>query len=231
MNNLLDILTTSISEPSQLLWTRFIEFLPELIAAIVVLLIGWVIAVGLERLVSQIFTQLKVDKGLHAIGTKTFLKKAGWDFEASDFFGLLVRWTILLVAFLATADILGLDRVTEFISDILGYVPNIFVAVGVLLLGLLAAHFFGGVVKGAVGAAKIKAASFLAGATRWGIYIFTAIIALQQLGIAERFLNWFTVALFSFLALAGGLAFGLGGKEVAKNWLQDLEDEFTHKSE
>lgn len=221
-------LSQAVVDPASLLWARFLTFLPNLISAIIILLIGWLVAVGLDRLVTQILKQLRIDQALNSIGTKTFLQKAGWNIDASEFIGALVKWTILLISFLAASDVLGLDRITDFLNDILGYVPNLFVAIGVLLMGFLAGHFFSGVVRGFVGASRIRAATFLAAATRWAIYLFTVIVALQQLGVATQFLATFYTSLFALFALAGGLAFGLGGQKVAQKFLEDVQGEWTH---
>ncbi|MFH0905692.1 MAG: hypothetical protein V1826_03175, partial [bacterium] len=151
------------------------------------------------------------------------------DIDVSDFIGGLVRWTILLIAFLAAADVLGLAKVTDFLNQILIYIPNVFVAIAILLIGVLAAHFFAGLVRGTVGAAKVHAAHFLGAATKWTIYIFTILVALNQLGIAASIVDRLITALFFMIALAGGLAFGLGGQKAASETLEDLRKEVGHK--
>ena len=227
--NLLSTWGTAVLTPLQDIWYRFLVFLPNLIGALLILIIGWIIAAGLDRLVTQILKQIKLDTALNKIGVKNFFRKAGVDFETSDFIGGLVRWTILLVAFLAAADIMGLAKVTDFLNQILAYVPNIFVAVAILLIGMLAANFFAHVVRGAVGIAKIRSASFLAAITKWVIWIFTVLVALNQLGIASMIINYLMMAIFMMIALAGGLAFGLGGQKAAAEALEDMRKEMKHK--
>jgi len=227
--NLLSTWGTAVLTPLQDIWYRFLVFLPNLIGALLILIIGWIIAAGLDRLVTQILKQIKLDTALNKIGVKNFFRKAGVDFETSDFIGGLVRWTILLVAFLAAADIMGLAKVTDFLNQILAYVPNIFVAVAILLIGMLAANFFAHVVRGAVGIAKIRSASFLAAITKWVIWIFTILVALNQLGIASMIINYLMMAIFFMIALAGGLAFGLGGQKAATETLEDMRKEMKHR--
>ncbi|MDD5606079.1 MAG: hypothetical protein PHR51_02040 [Patescibacteria group bacterium] len=228
-NDFLTVWGNAVLNPLQDIWGRFLVFLPNLIGAIVILLIGWVVAVGLDRLVTQILRQLRVDAALAKVGSKTLFEKAGFNLDVSDFIGALVRWTILLIAFLAASDILGLAKVTDFLNQILVYIPNVFVAVGILLIGVLAAHFFAGLIRGAVGAAKVHSAHFLAAVTKWVIYIFTILVALNQLGIAAAIIDRLITAIFFLIALAGGLAFGLGGQKVAADVLDDIRKDFGHK--
>ena len=228
-DNLLTNWGTAVLTPLQNIWYRFMIFLPSLIGALLILIIGWIIAVGLDRLVTQILKQIKLDTALNKVGLKNFYRKAGVDFETSEFIGGLVRWTILLVAFLAAADVLGLQQVTDFLNQILGYVPNIFVAVAILLIGMLAANFFAHVVRGAVGIARIRSANFLATVTKWVIWIFTVLVALNQLGVASMIINYLMMAIFFMIALAGGLAFGLGGQKAAAETLEDMRKEMRHK--
>lgn len=228
-DNILTVWGNAVLNPLQDIWTRFLVFLPSLLGAIIILLIGWIVAAGLDRLVTQILKQLKIDAALNRVGTKTLFDRAGVDFDFSDFIGALVRWTILLIAFLAAADVLGLSKVTDFLNQILVYLPNVFVAIAILLIGVLAAHFFAGVVRGAAGAARIKAAQFLAAMTKWVIYIFTILVALSQLGIAASIIDRLITAIFLMVALAGGLAFGLGGQKAAADTLDDIRKDIGHK--
>lgn len=227
-DNLFNVWGTAVLNPLQDIWARFLFFLPSLVGAILILVVGWIVAAGLDRLVTQILKQVRLDQTLNKVGTKTIFEKSGLDMEVSEFVGALVRWTILLVAFLAAADVLQLSNVTEFLNSILAYIPNVFVAVGILLIGLFAAHFFAGIVRGTVGAARVQTASLLGAITKWSIYIFTIAVALQQLGIAAVIIDRFLTALFFMLALAGGLAFGLGGQKAASEALEDFRKDFGH---
>ena len=227
-NDLFSTWGGAVVNPLTDLWARFVLFLPNLLGAIIIFLVGWIVAVGLDRLVTQILKGLKIDAALNRVGTRTFFDKSGIDMEISEIIGGLVRWTVLLVAFLGAADALHLDQVSAFLDSILGYVPQVFVAIAILLIGFLAAHFFAGVVRGAVGAARVSSARLLGTATKWVIYIFTIGVALNQLGIASVIIQNFLLAFFFMLALAGGLAFGLGGQKAASEMLEDLKKEVTH---
>jgi hypothetical protein len=222
-------LGSAVLSPLSELWSRFLLFLPALIGALIILVIGWIIAIGLERIVVQIFKQLKIDPALNRWGFKTFFKHARVNFETSDFLGALVKWAILLVTFLAAADVLGLDKISSFLNNILLYVPSVFVAIGILLLGFLIGSFVGHIVRGTLGATRIKSASLLASAAKWTIFIFSILIALNQLGIASAFINQFITAVLFGIALAGALAFGIGGQKAAARWLDEIEKEASHR--
>lgn len=228
-DNLFNVWGTAVLTPLQDIWARFLFFLPALVGAMVILIVGWIVAVGLDRLVTQLLKQIRLDQTLNKVGTKTIFEKSGLDMEVSEFVGALVRWTILLVAFLAAADVLQLNQVTDFLNNILAYIPNVFVAVGILLIGLFAAHFFAGIVRGTVGAARVHTAKLLGAITKWAIYVFTFAVALQQLGIAAVIIDRFLTALFFMFALAGGLAFGLGGQKTAGEAVEDFRKEIGHK--
>ncbi len=228
-DTLLNTWGQAVLNPLQNIWFRFLIFLPNLVGALLILFIGWLVAIGLDRLVTQILKQFKLDVVLNRIGAKTMFRKAGVDFEASDFIGGLVKWTILLISFLAASDVLGLAKVTDFLNQILNYIPNVFVAVAILLMGMLAANFFAHVVRGSVGAARVKSANFLAATTKWIIWIFTALIVFNQLGIAAVIIDRLITAIFFMLAIAGGLAFGLGGQKTASDTLSDVLKEMKHK--
>lgn len=228
-DSLLNVWGQAVLTPLENIWYRFLLFLPNLIGALLILLIGWIIAIGLDKLVTQLLKQIKLDSALNRLGTKTLLKKSGVDLEISDFIGGLVKWTILLVAFLAAADVLGLSKITDFLNQILNYIPNVFVAIAILLIGMLAANFFAHVVRGGVGAAKVHLANFLAAITKWTIWIFTILVALNQLGIAAVIIDRLITAIFFMIAIAGGLAFGLGGQKAATDALDELQKEMRHK--
>jgi len=228
-DNLLNTWGQAILDPLQNIWYRFLIFLPNLVGALLILLIGWIIAAGLDRLVVQILKQIRLDAAVNKIGAKTMFKKAGVSFEFSDFIGGLVKWTILLISFLAAADVLGLSKITDFLNQILAYIPNVFVAIAILLLGMLAANFFAHVVRGGVGATRVKSANFLAALTKWIIWIFTILVALNQLGIAAVIIDRLITAIFFMIALAGGLAFGLGGQKTAADTLDEIQQEMKHK--
>lgn len=203
------------------LWTSVAGFLPRLVAALVVFLVGWLIAVVLAKLVWHLVKAIQLDRALESVGFKTVWEKSGHKLDSSFLFYELVKWFFLVVFLMAAADILGLERVTAFLYSVVYYFPNVIIAAVVLIIGVLVARFAERLVRGSVRIAEFGSANTLAIITRWAIIVFTALAALSQLGfeitgdIARDVIRGFIAA----LALAFGLAFGLGGRDHADDYL------------
>jgi len=216
-----DVLTTSL----QTLWVGFIDFLPSLLGAIVIFIIGWIIAVLLGKLATQIIRALRIDQILEKMGFKKSLEKANLKLDSGGFIGELVRWFFIIVFLMAATDILGLPEVTIFLRRVLLYIPQIIVAVLILLIAVLVANFLQRLVKASVDAAGLKSANFLGAVTKWAILIFALLAALLQLGIVPALIETLFTGFIAALALAIGLSCGLGGKEIASEFLGKLRKE------
>ncbi len=221
-----DVLVASFQE----LWGGVIGFVPKLVVAVVVFLIGWVIAVALGKVVHQIIKSLRVDTALRGLGTETALQRAGMRLDSGAFVGGLVRWFFILVFLFASIDVLGLTQVTEFLrSVVLTYIPQVIVAALILLAAALLADVVYKVVWGTAKAANLPSAGFMAGISKWAIWIFALLAALYQLGIAGVFVQTLFTAFVAMLAIAGGLAFGLGGKDTAARFLEKLRSDISNR--
>jgi len=209
------------------LWERFINFLPALVGAVLVFVAGWIVAVALGKVVEHIFKMIKVDDVMEKAGTKARFEKAGVKLDVAKFLGGLVKWFLILVFLMAATDILKLVQVTNFLNSIILYLPNVVVAAVILAVAFLVANFVYAVVKGSTKVAGIVSATLLATVTKWAIVIFGFLAALIQLGIASSLINTLFIGLVAMLALAGGLAFGLGGKEHAASLLQRLKKDIS----
>ncbi|PIR89248.1 MAG: hypothetical protein COU07_02185 [Candidatus Harrisonbacteria bacterium CG10_big_fil_rev_8_21_14_0_10_40_38] len=203
-------------------------FLPDLIGAIILLIIGLIVASGLERLVERLVYYLKVDSLLRQTGFDGFLARSNMRLNAGVFLGRLVYWFFLVLTFLAASNVLGLSDLSAFLREVLHYIPRVIVASLILLVALVAANFVKGLVRASVMGAKLHAAKSLSMIAWWGIVVFGFLAALVQLGVAVQVINTLITGLVAMLALAGGLAFGLGGKDHAHQWLSKIRDEMTH---
>lgn len=143
----------------------------------------------------------------------------------------MVKWFLVIVSILAAADILNLNQVTAFLNMVLLYIPNVVIAVIILLLGVLFANFTAQIVQGAVKTARLKTGHFLAAIAKWSIIVFSVLAALVQLGIAASLLQILFTGLVAMLAIAGGLAFGLGGRGHAEKIIQHLEEDLKRKDQ
>jgi hypothetical protein len=205
------------------MWGVFVGFIPEFVSAVVILLIGIIIAVGLAKLGRRLVNALKIDMILEKMGFKGPMDRAGMKLDVGYFVGELIKWFLIIVFVLAASDILGLTMVSEFLNNVLLYIPKVIVAVFILLAAIIVASFLERLVKAAVLASNFSHASFLATVTRWAVFIFAIFAALVQLGIAPTLINTLFTGFVAMVAIAGGLAFGLGGKEYAGELIDTLK--------
>jgi len=205
------------------LWGSVAVFLPKLIAALVVFLVGWLIAVLIGKLVWHIIRLVQLDKGLESIGFKKLWERSGFKLNSPFFFYELVKWFFIVVFLMAATDILGLTQVTQFLGTVVAYLPNVFVAALVMLIGALVAKFLEGVVRGSVKAAQLVSANFLGSLTKWAVLIFSLLIALDQLSVAGEIIRIIVMGVVAAGSLALGLAFGLGGRDHADRMIDELK--------
>lgn len=211
-----------------LLWNT-VNFLPALLFAIIVVIVGWFIAAWLGWVVAEAMRALRVDHALRSAGFDSVVNRAGYTLNSGAFLGALVKWFVILVFFLAALQVLNLTQVTFFLQQIvLGYLPNVIVAVLILLVGAVLAQVAEGVVAGSARAAGITGAGFAGTMARWAIWIFAILAALEQLQIAQAILQTLFTGVVVALALAFGLSFGLGGQEVAARFLERTRDEMAN---
>jgi hypothetical protein len=213
----------------QQLWLDFIEFLPTFTSAVVVFIVGLIVASALGSLVERIVATLKVDTLLASAGVDAHFKRAGMKLNTGRFFGRLVYWFVLVAFFLATSDILGFFTFSSFLQSVLLYVPQVVVAVLIMLATVMLAGFLRGLVKASAKGGGLESANFLGAVTWWAITVFGVAAALLQLGIGTGVVQAFITAVFAMFALAGGIAFGLGGKEYAAHLLKKFRDTVEHK--
>jgi len=206
-------------------WVGVINFLPALIGALIVLIVGLIIASGLRMVVEKIISALKVDSLLKRVGLSPFFERAGLQINSGKFIGLLVYWFLVIAFLLAATDILGLYGLSLFLRDIVSYIPNIIIAVLMMIAAIVLANFSKSLVKASVTSAKLHAPKFLGTLAWWSIVIFGFLTALMQLGIATTIIQTLITGFIAMLAIAGGIAFGLGGKDYATSLLDKLKRE------
>jgi len=180
--------------------------------------------------VAQVIRAVKVDRALQNLGIEEPLSRAGFRLDAGAFVGGIVRWFIIIVFLVASIDVLGLKQVNIFLSDVvLIYLPNVIVAALILVVAALIADAMQKVVVGAAKAAHLPSSGFLGGVAKWAIWVFAILAALYQLGIAGPLVQTLFVGLVAMLSLAGGLSFGLGGKEAAARYIEKLREDISSR--
>ncbi len=207
---------------------RFFSAIPNIIGAILILIIGWIIAGIIGGLVTKFCRAIKVDDVADRIGVNGFLAKSGARLTASKLLGEIVKWVVRLTFVEMAAEQLGMAQITLLINQMLGFIPNIIVAMVILAAGAFLGQILAGVVRGAASEANVGDAGLLAKLTSGAVMAFAAIMALNELNIAPVVVNTLFIGLVAAIALALGLAFGLGGKDVAgryaEKWTAKAED-------
>lgn len=210
----------------QNLFYGLVAFIPNLVVAIIIFVVGWLIGVGLGRVVSQIVDALRVDQALRAAGVDRVVSRAGFELSSGKFLGFLVKWFFIIVFLVAALGVLHLDQVNLFLSQVvLGYLPQVIVAVLILLVAAVVAAAAERVVSGAARAAELKAAGFIGNVAKWAIWVFAILAALAQLQVATGLVQTLFTGIVIAIALALGLSFGIGGQAAAARYLEHLRTE------
>ena len=215
-----DVIVASLQQ----VWASLATFIPLLIGALIVFLIGWVVAVALGKVVEQVVRTLRVDALLMKLDVGRAVERAGWKLNSGAFVGWLVKWSLVIAFLLAAVNILGLTAVSDFLKDVLLYVPNVVVAAMILIIAALVADVVERAVRGSVEAAGYRG-SRVGVMARWAIWVFAFFVVLPQLGIATALIQTLVTGLVAALAIAFGIAFGLGGKDTAGAFLERMRSE------
>ena len=213
-----DAVMVSVTEALQ----NFLGFLPALVGAILILVIGWIVAGLLAALVERGLKMIGFERAAQTTGIAGFIQRSGSSWTASAIVAEIVKWFIRLIAIQAAASILGLDQISQIINAILLWLPNLVVAIAIIVIGALIARFVGGLVRGSTSQMGFSNADLLGNVAYYAILVFAVIAAVDQLGIAETVVNTLFIGLVAMVVLAAGLAFGLGGQQTAAqitaNW-------------
>mgnify|MGYP003423479702 FL=1 len=198
------------------LWYGFISFVPSLLGAIILFIIGWVVGGVVGKAISQVVTALKVDKLFESAGANDLMGRAGMKLNVGGFLGGVVKWFIVIVFLMASLEIMGLTQVNDFLREaVLYYLPKVVIAALVLIIATVISDVMKKLVQASAQAANVRSAVMLGSVARYAIWTFAFIIALSELGIATAFMQILFTGLVGALAIACGLAFGLGGKDAA----------------
>lgn len=213
------------------LWYGFIATFPKILLAIIVFIIGWIVASTLGKLVMVAIDSLKLNKLFKNAGTEEALARAGVRLHIGKLFGELVKWFIIIVFLVASLNILNLDQVTMFLQAVLAYIPQVIIAALILVAGTILADFVRKLVTGSAAIANVRSSRMLGSLAYYAIWILAVVTALDKLGIFGYFGQILFTGLVLMIAIAFGLAFGLGGKDVAARALGRLSDDFSGRNQ
>jgi hypothetical protein len=211
-----------IAEPVRQMLTKILNYLPVLLGALIILIVGWIIAKAIRRLINWLLIAVRFDVMADKTGITEVLKKGNLKTTAREVICGLVYWLIIIMVLVMTVDALGLPKASDVLTSLFDYVPKVIVALLVLIVAMFLASFVSGIVHTAAGNASLPSPELIAGISRWAIIIFAVTIAMEQLGIAPLLVGTAFNIILGGVVLALALAFGLGGKDAAAKYLDEL---------
>jgi hypothetical protein len=217
MQNLLPALVASLTGALAL----FFDAIPRLVGFVIILVVGWLIAGALRAAIAALLRTVRFNDLANRAGISRFVQRMGIQTDPSGVLADIVKWFVRLVALVVAFDALGLPAVSQILNSFLLWIPNLVVALVVLVIAGLAANAVADVVRGATAGAQLGNANMLANVARAAVWVFGIVVAVNQLGVATTLINTLFMGLVAALALALGLAFGLGGRDTAAQIVQD----------
>ena len=211
------------------LWFLVMQYVPIFIAAIIVLIVGWIIGVICYRIIVEVVKVLRIDDVMKSAGLTEAAKDVGFKLDTGRFLGTLVMWFVILVALAASLEILNLSTVTIVLEQVvLLYLPHVIIAALILILAAVVADLVKKIVSGSARTAGSRHGNFAGTVAKWAIWIFAIMTVMTQLGIGAEFVSTLFTGFVLAAAIALGLAFGLGGKDAAARTIEHIRSEMSH---
>jgi len=208
------------------LWPTILNVGLRLVIAVIIFIAGWIIGAFVGSLVSKAFRKLNVDGALRKAGVEVALRRGGVSLNSGGFVGALIKWFVIVLFLLSSFQVLGLTQVTYFIQQIvLGYLPQVIIAVLILLVAVVIGDVMQQIVRASSGAANIKSAKLLGAVTKWVIWVFAILSVFIQLGIGADLIRILFTGVVVAASIAFGLAFGLGGQTQASELIEKVKRE------
>jgi hypothetical protein len=205
-------------------FSMILSAIPRILGFIVIVAIGWFVSTLLARAVLGLLRAIRFDELMQKSGLADFMNKMGTGVDPAGIVAGLVKWLVRIVVLLVAFDTLGLPAVSDVMRQFLLWLPNLVVAMVVLFIGGIAARALGNIVRGATAEGGFRNPETLSNVARTAVWAFAIVVAVNQLGIATNLINTIFTGLIGALALAAGLAFGLGGRDLASRTLEDWYD-------
>jgi hypothetical protein len=208
----------------------FLSAIPKIIGFAIILVVGWFLSSLIDKGLSMVLRRVRFNDFANRSGFADFVAKMNVGVDSAGMIGLVVKWFVRLIAMVVAFDALGLPAVSEVLRSFLMWMPNVIVALVVLIIGGLAARGLSNLVRGSAAEAGISNSEFLAKLASVMVWAFAIVVAVNQIGIATALVNTLFMAFVGALALGAGLAFGLGGKDTAAEIVRKMYDKAqTHK--
>ncbi len=228
---------TQITEWSAALMTSmaaamamFFSAIPKVLGFLVIIIVGWIVASLVEKGVAAVLRAVKFNDLSKRAGLSDFVAKMGTHTDPAGLFGIVVKWFIRLIALVVAFDALGLPAVSEVLRQLLLWLPNVIVAMVVLVIGGLVAGALSNLVRGAAAEGGMGNPDMLARVAAGIIWAFAIVVAVNQIGVATELVNTLFMAFVGAIALASALAFGLGGRDTAALIVREWYDKAQRRA-
>lgn len=222
--------TSSASSAFSQVWVSIISFLPMLLAAIIVFIIGWFLSIGIGKLVSEILRKLGFNNIFKRTGWDNAFAKADIEVDPAQFIGVITKWIFVIIFLMIASDIIGWTSFSLLLGQIVLWIPNLLVAIVILVVAIILADILEKIVKATVERMGVASATFLGALTKWVIYIVASLAILSQLNVAQNIVNAVVIGIVATFVIALGLAFGLGGREEAGRVLKTIRERVENKN-
>jgi len=213
-----------IVEPIRQMLTRIMAYIPVLLGALLILIVGWIVAKAIRRIVDGLLKVTRFDTLADKTGISRILRKGDLTISARELISRLVYWLIIIMVLVMAVDALGLPKGSDILAGLFAYVPKVIAALLVLVVAMFLASFVSGIVQTAAGNANMPRPEIFAGVSRWAIIIFAATIALVELGVAHLLVTTTFNIILGGVCLALALAFGLGAKDAVARYIEELKE-------
>lgn len=220
---------TVFLEPIMMMFSKVAQFIPVFIGFLLILLVGWLIASGLKKILIKFLILVKVDALSGKTGFSKVLENAGIKDTLSEIIGIVAYWIIVIITLSTAVNALGLANVSSILDRIILYIPNVIVAIFILILGLFSASFLNTIVTAASINAGILQANILGKIASTVVIVFSVIIAVEQLNLKIELINSIITIIIASLGLAFAIAFGIGSKDVATKLINELDESIRKK--
>lgn len=211
-----------VADPVKAMLIKIWSYIPTILGAIVILIIGWIVAKFVEAIVVRALKAARLDVISDKAGVANMLAQGDIKWTLSELIGVIIYWIVMLSVLAAALNALNLTVAGDLLSRLVGYIPNIVVAIFVLVLGSFLANFVAGVIRTTASNAGLGNAKLLAKITQTVLITFAVIIAIEQLNIATAFIAFAVNIILASIGLGLALAFGLGCKDIAAKAMSDM---------
>lgn len=218
----MDNLNVVVIEPIKVMAIKIWSYIPAIMGAIIILVVGWLLAKLIEAIVTRVLKTVRLDAGSDKIGISKILAQGDIKLSLSELIGAIVYWLVMLVAVATMLDALNLKMASDLISRLVEYIPNIIAAVFILVIGAFLANFIAVIIRTAGSNAGLKSAKLMSQLAQVILMVFTVIIAIEQLKVATALLVLAVNIVLISIGLGIAIAFGLGCKDIAGKFMQEV---------